>query len=286
MKTIYVHPNEQKPEALAAVAEVCALLAAYDVRVLLSSACPEGFPELARCPAAEAIPQADLAIALGGDGTMLRLSRLAARCDTPILGVNLGHVGFMTELERDELPLLSRLLEGRFTCDDRMMLRLTVLRQHREAFACDALNDVAVVRGTPMFHVVHMDVEADGTRVASFHGDGLVFATPTGSTAYSLSAGGPIVEPASENIILTPVCVHGFQPGSFVFSSKRRLSVRAYCDHGAELYVSCDGDRNFPLLSGDEVVIERSPLRTRLLRVKGQSFYHILQQKLIGRESP
>lgn len=286
MKTIYVHPNEQKPEARDAVWEVCALLRARDVRVLLSAAWPAEIAPggLPRLPAEEAIPQAELAISLGGDGTMLRLSRLAAPFRVPILGVNLGHVGFMTDLERDELPLLHRLLDGQFTVDDRMMLRLTVLRGRRTVFSCDALNDIALVRGTPMFHVVHMDVRADGTRVTSFSGDGLIFATPTGSTAYSLSAGGPIVEPSSENIVLTPVCAHGFQPGSFVFSAQRRLSVHASCDHGISLYVSGDGDQNFPLQPGDEIVVERSPLVTRLLRIKGQSFYHILQQKLIGRE--
>lgn len=287
MKTIYVHPNEQKSAVRAPVREVCALLRAREARVLLSDAYQDdALAEIPRCCAAEAIPQASLAVSLGGDGTMLRLSRLAARSGVPILGINLGHVGFMTELERDEIPLLARALDGSFTCDDRMMLRLTVLRQGRAVFSCDALNDVALVRGTPMFHVVHMDVEADGTRVAAFSGDGLVFATPTGSTAYSLSAGGPIVEPSTENIVLTPVCAHGFQPGSFVFSARRRLSVRARCDHGTEVHVSGDGDQNFPLRPGDEVVVERSPLHTRLLRVKGQSFYHILQQKLIGRDEP
>ncbi|MDE7035184.1 NAD(+)/NADH kinase [Clostridiaceae bacterium] len=287
MKTIYVHPNEQKPNIREAVSEVCTLLRGRGERVLVSAAYFDpALPGVTYCPAEEAIPQAAFAVSLGGDGTMLRLSRLAARSQVPIIGVNLGHVGFMTELERDEIPLLGRVLDGNFTCDDRMMLRLTVLRGGRAVFTCDALNDIALVRGTPMFHVVHIDVEADGTRVAAFSGDGVVFATPTGSTAYSLSAGGPIVEPSTENIVLTPVCAHGFQPGSFIFSARRRLSIHARCGHSAGLCVSGDGDQDFPLLPGDEAVVERSPLQTRLLRVKGHSFYHILQQKLIGRDEP
>ena len=175
MKTIYVHPNEQKPNIREAVSEVCALLRSRGERVLVSAAYFDpALPGVTYCPAEEAIPQAAFAVSLGGDGTMLRLSRLAARSQVPIIGVNLGHVGFMTELERDEIPLLGRVLDGNFTCDDRMMLRLTVLRGGRAVFTCDALNDIALVRGTPMFHVVHIDVEADGTRVAAFSGDGVV----------------------------------------------------------------------------------------------------------------
>lgn len=292
MKTIYVHPNEQK-DVRAAVAEVCALLLAGGARALLPDSFRDGAPEnIPRLPVEEAVKQADFAVCLGGDGTILRLSGPAARAGTPILGVNLGHVGFMTELERDEIPLLSRLLDGSYAVDERMMLRVTVLRNRRAVFGCDALNDAAIVRGGPPFHAVQIDVESDGARAASFRGDGIVLATPTGSTAYSLSAGGPIVEPSSEIVVLTPICAHGFQPGSFVFPARRRLSVRAGCEHDAALSVSCDGDRNFPLLPGDQVVVERSPLSTRLLRVKGRSFYHILQQKLsfsrndFGRDVP
>ncbi len=190
----------------------------------------------------------------------------------------------MTELERDEIPLLARLFDGGPVCDDRIMMHYSVLRQGAEVFSGDALNDVAVVRGNPQFHVIHMDVEADGVRVTSFGGDGVVFATPTGSTAYSLSAGGPIVEPSTDNIVLTPVCAHSLRPSSFVFSAERRLSVRVHCRHDVEIVVSGDGDQNFTLKPGDEVVVERSPLQMRLLRVKGQNFYHILQQKLSGRE--
>ncbi len=285
MRAVYVHPNEQKPGIAPAVAEVCALLQERGVRILLSSAYFD--PELENIqylPAAEAIPRAALVVSLGGDGTMLRLARLAAASKVPILGINLGHVGFMTELERDEIPLLARLFDGGPVCDDRIMMHYSVLRQGAEVFSGDALNDVAVVRGNPQFHVIHMDVEADGVRVTSFGGDGVVFATPTGSTAYSLSAGGPIVEPSTDNIVLTPVCAHSLRPSSFVFSAERRLSVRVRCRHDVEIVVSGDGDQNFTLKPGDEVVVERSPLQMRLLRVKGQNFYHILQQKLSGRE--
>ena len=249
MKIVYVHPNEQKPDIVPAVAEVCALLQEQGVQVLLSDACFDpALSGVRYCAAEEAI-------------------RLAARSGVPILGINLGHVGFMTELERDEVPLLSRLFSGGFTCDDRMMLRYSVSRRGRTVFSGDALNDVAVVRGNPQFHLIHIDVEADGTRVTSFGGDGVVFATPTGSTAYSLSAGGPIVEPSTENIVLTPVCAHSAQPGAFVFSAARRLSVRARCSHDMDMVVSGDGDQNFTLQPGDEVNVERSPLQTRLLRV-------------------
>lgn len=285
MRAVYVHPNEQKPGIAPAVAEVCALLQERGVRVLLSSAYFDpALENIQYLPAAEAIPQAALVVSLGGDGTMLRLARLAAASKVPILGINLGHVGFMTELERDEIPLLARLFDGGPVCDDRIMIHYSVLRQGAEVFSGDALNDVAVVRGNPQFHVIHMDVEADGVRVTSFGGDGVVFATPTGSTAYSLSAGGPIVEPSTDNIVLTPVCAHSLRPSSFVFSAERRLSVRVHCRHDVEIVVSGDGDQNFTLKPGDEVVVERSPLQMRLLRVKGQNFYHILQQKLSGRE--
>lgn len=284
MKMVYIHPNEQKSGMASAVAAVCEILRRHGVRIEISDAYFDPALEgVAYAPAADAISRAAFVISLGGDGTMLRLARLAALAEVPVIGINLGHVGFMTELERDEIPLLERLFEENgAVCDDRIMLRFSVVRQGEAVFLDDALNDVAVVRGNPQFHVIHMEIEADGIPVTNFGGDGVVFSTPTGSTAYSLSAGGPIVEPSTDNIVLTPVCAHSLRPSSFVFSAKRRLSVRARCSHEVEIVVSGDGDRNFTMLPGDQVIVERSPLHTRLLRVKGQNFYHILQQKLIG----
>lgn len=282
MKSFFIYPNMRKGDAVALVPQVCARLRRDGVRLILPMQMRAAAPEV---PGAdymetdEAIRVADAAVVLGGDGTMLRIARAAAQNDVPLLGVNVGHVGFMTELEPGELGEMEKLFDGYSSIDSRMMLHVSVIRNQRVVYENDALNDIVIAKGTA-FRVVRMCISADDEEVTSFNGDGVIVATPTGSTAYGLSAGGPVIEPSAENMAVIPICAHALTAKSFVFSPERRIMLTASCEGGSEVFVSADGGQSFAVRPDDRVIITRSPLRTRLVRLKGISFYKILQQKL------
>lgn len=282
MKSFCIYPNMRKGDAVALVPQVCARLRRDGVRLILPMQMRAAAPEV---PGAdymetdEAIRVADAAVVLGGDGTMLRIARAAAQNDVPLLGVNVGHVGFMTELEPGELGEMEKLFDGYSSIDSRMMLHVSVIRNQRVVYENDALNDIVIAKGTA-FRVVRVCISADDEEVTSFNGDGVIVATPTGSTAYGLSAGGPVIEPSAENMAVIPICAHALTAKSFVFSPERRIMLTASCEGGSEVFVSADGGQSFAVRLDDRVIITRSPLRTRLVRLKGISFYKILQQKL------
>ena len=282
MKSFFIYPNMRKGDAVALVPQVCARLRRDGVRLILPmqmrAAAPE-VPGAHNMETDEAIRVADAAVVLGGDGTMLRIARAAAQNDVPLLGVNVGHVGFMTELEPGELGEMKKLFDGYSSIDSRMMLHVSVIRNQRVVYENDALNDIVIAKGTA-FRVVRVCISADDEEVTSFNGDGVIVATPTGSTAYGLSAGGPVIEPSAENMAVIPICAHALTAKSFVFSPERRIMLTASCEGGSEVFVSADGGQSFAVRPDDRVIITRSPLRTRLVRLKGISFYKILQQKL------
>lgn len=229
----------------------------------------------------EELPSADLLICFGGDGTILHAARDATLHGVPILGVNTGSVGFMAELERGELPLLAPLVHGHYSLEERMMLDVKVLRGNKTICQDIALNDAVISKGS-MARVAEMEVLADRVKVTSITGDGVIVATPTGSTAYSMSAGGPIVEPASKNIIVTPVCAHQLAARAMVLSPDRIVTVQLPRGNRKYLYLSVDGGKAVRLTGGDRVEICRSEYCTRLVQLADRSFYQVIDQKLGG----
>ena len=227
------------------------------------------------------LPTADLLICFGGDGTILHAARDATLHSVPILGVNTGSVGFMAELERSELPLLAPLAHGMYTIEERMMLDVKVLRGDKVIIQDLALNDAVISKGS-MARVAEMEVLADRVKVTSITGDGVIVATPTGSTAYSMSAGGPIVEPTSKSIILTPVCAHQLAARAMVLAPERVVTVQLPRGNRKYLYLSVDGGKAVRLTGGDRVEIGRSERYTQLLRLADRSFYQVINQKLGG----
>ncbi len=282
MKSVFISPNLRKIGILSAIQDTCQILYNYDVRIMMplqAQAIVPDDPKISFLNSADAIPQADFIISLGGDGTILRIARQAAVHQVPLLGVNVGHVGFMTELEREEIHLISKVLQEEYTIDSRMMLELSILRKGHVVYSQTALNDVTVTKHNP-FHVIYIDISADSVPVTGFRGDGVIIATPTGTTAYSLAAGGPIIEPSAENIAVTPICPHALQAKSFVFSPEREIAVTASGLDGSAVCVSADGDGGIKVRPDDIVIVRRSKLDTHLIRIKGKSFYHILRKKL------
>lgn len=228
------------------------------------------------------IKNADMLICFGGDGTILHSSKIATRHHVPILGVNIGTMGFMAELEAGELPMLANLAQGDYRIEKRMMLRVTVHNEGRELFDETALNDAAITKGA-IARVIQMSVECDGVEAISCAGDGLVVCTPTGSTAYSMSAGGPIVEPSAQNIIITPICAHAFQAKGIVTAPWRTISIRLGKLGRRNAFLSVDGGRAFRLNVGDVVTVRKAEQETRLVRLKDTSFYEILNNKFYVR---
>ncbi len=227
----------------------------------------------------EELKTADLLLCFGGDGTILHAAKDALPYDIPVLGVNMGSVGFMAELEHGELELLTRLAEKKYTIEHRMLLDVAVRRGREVLFRDLALNDAVVTKGA-VARVIDLSVRGDGVHVYEFSGDGVILATPTGSTAYSMSAGGPIVEPTAENILVTPICAHSLQAKPLVMGRDRVVSVRIGRQARKTAYLSVDGGRAFRLSGGDVVEVRRSRRVTRLVRLMDHSFYEIIDQKL------
>ena len=228
---------------------------------------------------AQELKGADVLVCFGGDGTILHAARDATPHRVPILGINLGSVGFMAELEQGELSLLSRLAGGKFDVERRMMLDVAVRREGRRVFRETALNDAVLTKGS-VARVLDLEVTGDRAPIASFSGDGVIIATPTGATAYSLAAGGPIVEPTAENLIVTPVCAHSLHAKPFVLHSTRVVGARIAPGCRKTAWLSVDGGKAFKVQPGDWVECRRSQQVTQLIRLTGRSFYERIHQKL------
>ena len=209
---------------------------------------PEGYGLDIR-PLQQELRGADMIIAFGGDGTILHLSKTAAHRDIPVLGVNLGSLGFMAELEQKELGRLGELMDEKYTVESRMML------------------DVSI--------------RTEQGRLLDVTGDGVIVASPTGSTAYSLSAGGPVVEPTARNLIVSPICAHSVHANSYVLSPERTVTVQTEKTGYKPIFLSADGGRAFSLRNGDAVEIRRSKYETKLVRLSNKSFCDILQKKML-----
>ena len=224
------------------------------------------------------LPTADAVICFGGDGTILHMAKAATRNGIPILGVNIGTMGFMAELESSELEQLKRLASGDYTIDNRMMLDVTVHRDRDIIFHDICLNDAVVTKGG-IARIVHLSVQCDDVQAMECGGDGLIIATPTGSTAYSLSAGGPIVEPEASSILITPICAHDMGSLCIVASDKRVIKVGLTHNARRNAYLSVDGGKALKLNMGDIVTVKKSNFQTQLVRLKDRSFYDVVNLK-------
>ena len=224
------------------------------------------------------LPGADVLVCFGGDGTILHTAKAATKRGIPILGVNIGTMGFMAELESTELHRLGQLASGDYTLDNRMMLDVTVQRDRDILFHDICLNDVDVTKGA-VARIVYLSVECDGVQAMTCGGDGVIVATPSGSTAYSLSAGGPIVEPDARNIIITPICAHDMGSRCVVASDRRVVTVRMVQNARRNAYLSVDGGKALRLNMGDVATIRKSRFETKLVKLNNRSFYDVVNAK-------
>ncbi len=276
---IVVIPNEKAAGVSAAIRPVRKALTGLGAEVLFPPA-DILFPENA---ADALLKQGDVVVALGGDGTIIHTAKRAALLNKPVLGINCGTLGFMAGLESDELLRLSALIEGRFTVEKRMMLSVRVHpADGGESLEYQALNEVVLARG-PQSRMVKIAVSMGEEPVATYNADGVIVATPTGSTAYSLSAGGPIVDPAVRCLLLTPVCPHSLFARSYIFSEEAQLTLRPMESRGEEAYLTVDGEESVRIRVKDVVHVSQSSRPVSLIRIKEQPFYNTLNQKLTNR---
>ena len=240
---------------------------------------PEGYG-LNIEPLQQEIRGADMIIAFGGDGTILHLSKTAAHRDIPVLGVNLGSLGFMAELESKELSQLRDLCDGKYEIESHMMLDVSVQRDGRVIYSNLALNEALIARGN-ISRVIRLQIFTEQGKLVDVAGDGVIVACPTGSTAYSLSAGGPVVEPTARNFIVSPICAHSVHANAYVLSPERVITVQTEKNSYKPVLLSVDGGRAFSLRSGDSIEVRRSKFDTKLVRLSKRSFCEILQKKML-----
>ena len=231
-------------------------------------------------PLPQELKTADLLLTLGGDGTILHLAKLAALNKVPMLGINMGGLGFVAELEAGELVTLRKLKNWDFETEQRMMVDVSVQRGGKQVYSNLGLND-AVIREGPISHVIHLKVSSDGRHLADIAGDGVIISTPTGSTAYSLSAGGPVVEPVAQTMVVCPICTHNMRFSAYVLSPERTLTVELERNGRKPVYLFVDESRAFALRADDKVLVRRSKHVTRLVRLTEKSFCEIFAQKML-----
>ncbi len=279
---IAVCPNPFRDQNLELTRKTCALLQEAGYRTVICPIFAEDDPDILPddIPVQQlqkAAPESNLCIVIGGDGTILAAVRQLQGAAIPILGVNLGTKGFMSALEPEDLPLVLEAARGDFTCSRRMMLQVSVQRNGQVIYTDHALNDV-VLHGYG--DCIQLTASCDGETITQFSGDGIVLATPTGSTGYSMSAGGPIVEPDAENILISPICAHMMGARSFVLDPRRCIQVKTEKLHGRRAYLSVDGNSVVDLENGDLACVVRSERNTLMANLGRKSFYELAYNKL------
>ena len=276
---IAIVPNMTRCDAPQTTLRVCQTLAELGICFFLPQSLAAEFAETRAefLPEAAMLERCDLLLTVGGDGTILYAAKQAAKHGKPVLGINAGRLAFLAGLEANELPLLKNLPDGQYRSDSRLLLRMSILREAEILASADCVND-AVIHLAARRLSTELRVNLDGQFLNEYMGDGLIAATPTGSTAYSLSAGGPVVDPQLESILLTPICTHSLFSRSLLFRSDAQLTVESAA--GKELSVSCDGEAPLLVPPDCQIHLAQSPYRAEFLRIKSDHFIQTLNQKL------
>lgn len=233
---------------------------------------------------AELFDSCDLAVTVGGDGTIIHTAKIAATANKSLIGVNVGRLGFAADVEPEEIEELTRLLTGDYGIQKRMLLDVTVKAENGKEESFLVVNDAIIARGE-LSRIIDLEVYLNNQKVSAYRADGLLFSTPTGSTAYSLSAGGPIIEPEMECILMTPVCPHSLFSRSVLFDHNSELSVKTAVLDDCKAVLTVDGQKSIELKPNDTVTIKKSNLYLNLLTLHKRNFYTQLNEKLKERES-
>ena len=283
-KKIILCPNPNRDQGMAATKTAEKILREMGVRTVGGSPFKDeregALADKDVRPLPQEMKDADLMVTFGGDGTILHLAKLAALNKLPVLGINMGGLGFIAELEAGALDTLRKLKDWDFETESRMMLDVSVIRDGKQIYTNLGLND-AVIREGPISHVIHLKISSDGRHLADIAGDGVIISTPTGSTAYSLSAGGPVVEPVAQTMVVCPICTHNMRFSSYVLSPEHVLTVELERNGRKPVYLFVDESRAFPLKADDQILVRRSKYAMKLVRLTEKSFCEIFAQKML-----
>ncbi len=279
---IAICPNPFRDTGLEITKKAAALLKAEGVDSVVCPVFSEGEPGVIPPDVEERVledeaPRCNLVLVVGGDGTILEVARRLHHQPMPILGINLGTKGFMSTLEPEDIELLRKVAHGGYAVSRRMMLDVRLLRNGETLCHHTALND-AVIHGYG--DCIRLSAACESGKITSFSGDGIILATPTGSTGYSMSAGGPIVEPEAQNIIISPICPHAIGARSFVLGANRIVKVTAEHLHGRRAYLSVDGKWTVDLAGGDVLEVSRAEHETLMVDLELKSFFESAYEKL------
>lgn len=280
MKTIGIAVNQSKPSAVEVAKQLIDFLESKGATVFIDSAVADKIDRMDIGLAVDQFPdRVNLVFVLGGDGTLLGIARKLAVHDLPILGINLGHLGFLSEAEPDDLPnAVDRVLNGDYHLEKRMMLEASIIRNGQVIHNGSALNDVGIAKGS-FGRMVTLSVYVDDMYVDKYSGDGLILSTPTGSTAYSLSCGGPIVSPHINVILITPICPHTLNSRPIIIQKDQEIRVEVSATHN-DIGVTIDGQVGYKLEVGDQVLVRKSMHYTTLIKWQDRGFFDVLRQKL------
>jgi len=279
-KRIGLFVNRKKDSRLEITKKLVTLIGKYGMKPLLPKSVAtdlgldEGYSESAM------LDMASFLISVGGDGTLLNMARASFNYDIPVLGINLGTVGFLADVEINEIEkAVKRLADDDYELKNRMVLSATVFRNNSTVFESIALNDVVVNRDG-LSRIIRLRVFVDNQFIDSFPGDGIIVSTPTGSTAYNLSAGGPIVQPDMEMMITTPICPHILYSRSFITSADRKLRITINDDYPDSAIITMDGQEGFRIEASDEILVTRAGKDIKFISFKDVNFFEVLRAKI------
>lgn len=279
----YIFPNLDKKNSLDITVETCEILHRNGINVSIDNDYSGKFDLSFTAEygeESELIAGCDMVLAIGGDGTIIRCAGLCTAFDKPILGINCGRLGFMAALEHTELEKLSLLKEGRYTKSKRMMLTALVYKNGKLKGTFNALNDIVLSKCSGS-KIADFEVSKEKRLISSLRADGIIFSTPTGATAYSMSAGGPIIEPELECIEFTQICPHSLFARSMVFSPDSLLNIRCHANSDAKADLTIDGNHVFDIGVNDRVTVKKSENSVELIDIIGGSFFNSINMKLM-----
>ena len=276
IKSIAVMPNLTKKGAYETSVRAVKILSELDMQILMECSLSRLYKDeniIFFGSEYTMLKSCDMVLTIGGDGTIIHAARKSAPLDKPLLGINTGRLGFVAELEPNELDMLQRIAEGNYSVEKRMMLKVTC--KNNEFYA---MNDAVISRGS-LSRLIDIDVSLDKDYMCHYRSDGLIVSTPTGSSAYSLAAGGPVVEPTMKCIVMTPICPHSLFGRSVIFSHHSELVVTASCDDDTEVFLTIDGAKTVIVRKSDTISITSSELGAEFIVLKEKSFYRVLHDK-------
>lgn len=290
MKNIALIVNTDKPKAIKCAEKISVLLseAGANINTLnkfyettsLSEQKNIGLYETYN----ELFCSSDIAVTVGGDGTIIHSAKYAAEYDVPMIGVNVGRLGFAAEVEPDNIKDLLRLVTGDYSVNKRMLLDVCISHNNKTREKFLVVNDAAVARGR-LSRIIDVSVSLNNSPISEYHADGILFSTPTGSTAYSLSAGGPVIYPEMECILLTPICPHSLISRSVVFDGDSVLNTTVKIRDNTPAVISIDGERNIEINTSDIITIKKSDKHLKLIKLYDRNFYQLLNEKLKERKN-